>query len=319
MILLTGVTGFVGSALNKRLLQDNVSVRAAVRSEISELPKGVDLVQVGDLNPDIDWRGALSEVDAIVHLAARVHVMHDVVADPLAEFRRVNLEGTLNLAQQAALAGVRRFVFVSSVKVNGESTVLGKPFSPDDQPDPQDHYGISKYEAERGLLDLVSEKTGMEVVIIRPPLVYGPGVKANFASMMSWLDRGVPLPLGSVHNQRSLVALDNLVDLIVTCLDHPKAVNQTFLVSDGEDLSTSELLQRMGRALGKPARLIPVPVGVMQFAANLLGKGAVAQRLFGSLQVDSSKARDLLGWKPVVTVDEALQKTADAFNTSHKK
>ncbi|MBV5338546.1 MAG: SDR family oxidoreductase [Deltaproteobacteria bacterium] len=319
LILLTGATGFVGSALNKRLLQDNVSVRAAVRSEISELPKGVDLVQIEDLNPDIDWREALSEVDAIVHLAARVHVMHDVVADPLAEFRRVNVEGTLNMAQQAALAGVRRFVYVSSVKVNGESTVLGKPFSPDDQPDPQDHYGISKYEAERCLLDLVSEKTGMEVVIIRPPLVYGSGVKANFASMMSWLDRGVPLPLGSVHNQRSLVALDNLVDLIVTCLDHPKAVNQTFLVSDGEDLSTTELLQRMGRALGKPARLIPVPVWVMQYAANLLGKGAVAQRLFGSLQVDSSKARDLLGWKPVVTVDEALQKTADAYKALHKK
>jgi nucleoside-diphosphate-sugar epimerase len=195
---------------------------------------------------------------------------------------------------------------------------LGKQFSALDKPDPQDPYGISKYEAEKGLLELASE-TGMEVVIIRPPLVYGPGVKANFASMMSWLDKGIPLPLGAVHNQRSFVALDNLVDLIVTCLDHPKAANQTFLVSDGEDLSTTELLQRMGRALGKPARLIPVPVGLMTFAANLLGKGAVAQRLFGSLQVDSSKARDLLGWKPVVTVDEALQKTADAYKALHKK
>ncbi|MBV5338531.1 MAG: SDR family oxidoreductase [Deltaproteobacteria bacterium] len=317
-MLVTGGTGFVGSAFIKRLLQDNAFVRAAVRREIYELQKGLDLVQVGDLTPDIDWQGALSGVDLVVHLAARVHVMHDEAVDPLAEFRRVNVEGTLNLARQAALAGVRRFVFVSSIKVNGESTVLGKPFSAHDNLDPQDPYGISKYEAERGLLELASE-TGMEVVIIRPPLVYGPGVKANFASMMSWLDRGIPLPLGAVHNQRSFVAVDNLVDLIVTCLDHPKAANQIFLVSDGEDLSTTELLQRMGRALGKPARLIPVPVGVMQGAANLLGKGAVAQRLFGSLQVDSSKARDLLGWKPVVTVYEALQKTADAFNSLHKK
>ena len=317
-IFVTGGTGFVGSAFIKRLLQDNAFVRAAVRREIYELQKGLDLVQVGDLTPDIDWQGALSGVDLVVHLAARVHVMHDEAVDPLAEFRRVNVEGTLNLVRQAALAGVRRFVFVSSIKVNGESTVLGKPFSAHDKPDPQDPYGISKYEAERGLLQLASE-TGMEVVIIRPPLVYGPGVKANFASMMSWLDRGIPLPLGAVHNQRSFVALDNLVDLMVACLDHPAAANQTFLVSDGEDLSATELLQRMGRALGKPARLIPVPVGVMQFAANLLGKGAVAQRLFGSLQVDSSKARDLLGWKPVVTVDEALQKTADAFNAVHKK
>ncbi len=318
MILLTGATGFVGSASITRLLQDKSSVRAAVRRDIYELPKGVDLVKVGDLHPEIDWRDALNGVDAIVHLAARVHVMRDEATDPLAAFRRVNVSGTLNLARQAVLAGVRRFVFVSSVKVNGESTVLGKPFSPDDPPVPQDPYGISKYEAERDLLDLASE-SGMEVVIIRPPLVYGPGVKANFASMMSWLDRVVPLPLGAVHNQRSFVALDNLVDLIVTCLDHPSAANQTFLVSDGEDLSTTELLQRMGRALGKPARLIPVPVGVKLVAANLLGKGAVAQRLFGSLQVDSSKARDLLGWKPVMTVDEALQQTADAYKALHKK
>jgi nucleoside-diphosphate-sugar epimerase len=318
LILLSGATGFVGSALVLRLSADSIPVRGAIRRPIGQTSEGVEFVRVGDLNPEIDWSDALQGVDAVVHLAARVHVMRDEAADPMAEFRRVNVFGTLNLARQAALAGVRRFVFVSSIKVNGESTVLGKPFSAVDKPDPQDPYGISKSQAEKGLHELALE-TGMDVVIIRPPLVYGPGVKANFASMMSWLDRGIPLPLGAVHNQRSLVALDNLVDLIVTCLDHPKAANQTFLVSDGEDLSTTELLQRMGRALGKPARLIPVPVGVMQVAANLLGKGAVAQRLFGSLQVDSSKALDLLGWKPVVTVDEALQKTADAFNASHKK
>lgn len=317
-VLVTGATGFVGLALTRLLVYQGVEVVGGVRMVSSNLPLGVSQVFVGDIQSGTDWMNALDGADTVVHLAARVHVMRDDAADPLVEFRQVNVAGTLNLARQAAMAGVRRFVFVSSIKVNGEYTVLGKPFSAHDKPVPQDPYGISKYEAERGLLDLESE-TGMEVVIIRPPLVYGPGVKANFASMMSWLDRGVPLPLGAVHNQRSLVALNNLVDLIVTCLDHPKAVNQTFLVSDGEDLSTTELLQRMGRALGKPARLIPVPVDVMQVAANLLGKGAVAQRLFGSLQVDSSKARDLLGWKPVVTVDEALQQTADAYKSLHKK
>jgi nucleoside-diphosphate-sugar epimerase len=317
-VLVTGATGFVGLVLTRLLLYKGVQVVGGVRIVSSILPHGVSQVSVGDILPDTDWSESLNGVDCVVHLAARVHVMRDEVTDPLAEFRQVNVFGTLNLARQAALAGVRRFVFVSSVKVNGESTVLGKPFLVHDKPDPQDSYGISKYEAEMGLLELASE-TGMEVVIIRPPLVYGPGVKANFASMMSWLDRGVPLPLGSVHNQRSFVALDNLADFIVTCLDHPLAANQTLLVSDGEDLSTTELLQRMGRALGKPARLIPVPVGVMQGAANLLGMGAVAQRLFGSLQVDSSKARELLGWKPVVTVDEALRKTAVAYKALHKK
>jgi nucleoside-diphosphate-sugar epimerase len=312
-LLVTGATGFVGSAFSQSLYAQRNRVVAGVRELSVKLFSGITPVAVGDLLPDTYWSDVLHGVDMVVHLAARVHVMRDDAADPLAEFRRVNVDGTLNLARQAAMAGVRRFVFVSSIKVNGELTRLGKPFSAYDKPDPQDPYGISKYEAEMGLLELASE-TGMEVVIIRAPLVYGPGVKANFASMMSWLDRGIPLPLGAVHNQRSFVALDNLVDLIVTCLDHPAAANQTFLVSDGEDLSTTELLQRMGQALGKPARLIPVPVGLMTFVANLLGKGAVASRLFGSLQVDSSKARELLGWKPVVTVDEALQKTADAFN-----
>ena len=318
MILLTGAAGFVGAALFDRLLRDKVALRAAVRREAPQLSKSVDLVQVGELNPQNDWREALSGVDVVVHLAARVHVMHDMTIDPLAEFRRVNVEGTLNLARQAVAAGVRRFLFVSSIKVNGESTLIGKSFLADDEPDPQDPYGISKYEAEQGLLKL-AEETGLEVVIIRPPLVYGPGVKANFASMMRWLTRGIPLPFGAIDNQRSLVALDNLVDLIITCLDHPKAANQTFLVSDGEDVSTTQLLHRMGEALGKPARLIPVPVSVMQFAASLLGKGDVAQRLFGSLQVDSSKAYDLLGWTPVVSVDEALRKTADAFMVTKTK
>lgn len=318
-VAITGATGFVGCSLVNRLVVERErTVLALIRSSSCDKIFGAKYLAVGELSPDMDWINVLYGVDSVVHLAARVHVMHDNVSDPLDEFRRVNVFGTLNLARQAALAGVRRFVFVSSVKVNGEGTVLGHPFSADDKPDPQDPYGISKHEAEVGLRELALS-TGMEVVIIRPPLVYGPGVKANFASMMLWLTRGIPLPFGAVHNKRSFVALDNLVNFIVTCLDHPVAANQTFLVSDGEDLSTTALLQRMGLALGKPARLVSLPAGFMQVAANLLAKGDIAQRLFGSLQVDSSKARDLLGWKPVVTVDEALQKTADAFMVVHKK
>ena len=205
---------------------------------------------------------------------------------------------------------MRRFVFVSSIKVNGEATPTGSSFTADDLPAPLDAYGISKMEAEQGLREIASQ-TGMQVVIVRPPLVYGPGVKANFAAMMRWLQRGVPLPLGAIHNQRSLVALDNLVDLLVTCLTHPAAANQTFLVSDGEDVSTTELLRRMGQAMGKPARLLPVPASWLQLAATLVGKRAVAQRLCGSLQVDIEKTRQLLGWSPPLTLDQGLKKAAE--------
>jgi nucleoside-diphosphate-sugar epimerase len=238
-----------------------------------------------------------------------VHVMADTAADPLEEFRRVNVQGTLNLAQQAAAAGANRFVFVSSIKVNGESTKLGAPFKADDVPAPKDAYGVSKMEAEQGLREL-AERTGLEVVIIRPPLVYGPGVKANFAAMMRWLKRGVPLPMGAIHNQRSLVALDNLVDLLVACLAHPAAANQTFLVSDGEDVSTTELLRRMGQALGCPARLVPVPASWLKLTAAGVGKSDVAQRLCGSLQVDIEKTRRLMGWAPPISLDEGLRRAA---------
>jgi UDP-glucose 4-epimerase len=262
-----------------------------------------------------DWTTALHGVNVVVHLAARVHVMNDHSVDPLSEFRKVNVEGSLNLAKQAAQAGVQRFVFISSIKVNGESTELGQPFHADDEPQPMDAYGISKREAEDALRQLARD-TGIEVVIIRPPLVYGAGVKANFRSMMRWLDKGVPLPLGAIHNQRSLVALANLVDLIITCISHPAAANQTFLVSDGEDLSTSDLLRRMANALGKPARLLPVPAWLLQVGATLLGKRAVAQRLCGSLQLDISKTCQLLNWTPPVSVTDALQKTANAYRSS---
>jgi UDP-glucose 4-epimerase len=309
MILVTGATGFVGSALIKRLVADSPARRLVVAVRKADLvwSEQVSVSLVGDLLADTDWSAALKGVQEVVHSAARVHVMADKSADPLAEFRRVNVDGTLNLARQAAVAGVRRFVFVSSVKVNGEATLQGQAFTERDAPAPQDPYGQSKHEAELSLRQLAAD-TGMEVVIIRPPLVYGPGVKANFAALMRAVQRGWPLPLGVVHNQRSLVALDNLVDLIVTCLHHPAAANETFLASDGQDLSTAELVRGMARAAGVPARLWPVPVWALQAAAGALGKGAAVQRLCGNLQVDISKARSLLGWVPPVTVAEGLRR-----------
>jgi nucleoside-diphosphate-sugar epimerase len=233
--------------------------------------------------------------------------MHDTAADPVTAFRAVNVDGTLNLARQAAAAGVKRFVFISSVKVNGESTALGRAFTEADLANPQDAYGQSKHEGEQGLRQL-SVDTGMEVVVIRPPLVYRPGVKANFAALMRAVQRGWPLPLGAVHNQRSFVALSNLVDFIVTCITHPQAANQTFLVSDGQDLSTTELVRGMAQVAGVPARLLPVPVWALQAGASLLGKGDVVQRLCGNLQVDISKARNLLGWVPPVSAEEGLRR-----------
>jgi nucleoside-diphosphate-sugar epimerase len=307
-VLVTGASGFVGRALVERLPAAGVSTLAAVRGS-AVLPAGARRVPAPNLGPDADWRAALDGADCVVHLAARVHVMRDDAADPLAEFRRVNVDGTLALARQAAAAGVRRFVLVSSVKVNGEATAPGRPFTADTAPAPTDAYGVSKWEAEQALLAL-SANTGMEVVIVRPVLVYGPGVMANFRTLMAWLARGWPLPLGAIHNRRSLLALDNLVDLLITCLDHPAAAGQTFLASDGEDLSTTELLHRLGAALGKPARLLPVPAAWLAGVAGLLGRAAVAQRLCGSLQVDIGKTRELLGWAPPVTVDAALQNTA---------
>ena len=312
-IFVTGGSGFVGSAVVTRLESHSAfSVRAAIRQVNHSLPVTVDVVHVGGLASDTDWVAALQDINVVVHAAARVHVMQDAATDPLIEFRQVNVEGTLNLARQAVAAGVKRFVFISSIKVNGESMLLEKPCRADDPPVPVDPYGISKMEAERGLRQLAG-KTGIEVVIIRPPLVYGPGVKANFRSMMRWLDKGIPLPLGAIHNKRSLVALDNLVDLIVTCIDHPAAANQTFLAGDGEDLSTTELLQRVAKAMGKPARLIPVPVWFLELGATLLGKRAPAQRLCGSLQVDISKAKNMLGWTPSISVDEGLRRAAAGF------
>lgn len=312
-LLVTGGTGYVGRAVCGRLRKDSISVRIAGRSP-AEPQEGVEIVGVGDISSQTDWSVALGNMSHVVHLAARVHDMNNISPDSLAAFRRVNTDGTANLARQAAAAGVKRFVYLSTVKVNGESSKLGQPFTVGDAPAPQGPYAISKQEAEQ-LLHQIAAETGMEVVIIRPPLVYGPGVKANFESMMRWLTRGVPLPLGAVrNNRRSLVSLDNLVDLLATCIDHPAAVNETFLVSDGVDLSTADLLRRLGNAIGKPARLLPVPPVLLRASAMLLGKGDMAQRLLGNLQVDISHTCETLGWKPRISVDEGLRRVAQGVN-----
>lgn len=288
-VLVTGAGGFVGTALCGQLGANGVTVLKGVRGAA--------------LSPEMG-------IDVVVHLAGRVHVMHDSSADPLPAYRAANTLGTLNLARQAVASGVRRFVFVSTVKVNGEGRAAA--YAESDAPCPADPYAKSKWEAEQGL-HAIAAKSMMEVVIVRPPLVYGPGVKANFLSMMRWVERGLPLPLGAIHNQRSLVALDNLVDFLMVCATHPAAANQTFLVSDGEDLSTTELLVRMAIALGKPPRLLPVPEWLLAGAASLLGKGQFAQRLCGSLQVDIAKAKTVLGWSPPLSVDEGLRRVAADF------
>jgi nucleoside-diphosphate-sugar epimerase len=309
-LAITGATGFVAKALVQRCmalsaLDRAINVLAITRQGPTNKVAGARYIQVCNWSEDTDWQTVLGGTDVLVHAASRVHVMADTATDPLAEFRRVNVQATLHLAREAASAGVKRLVFISSIKVNGESTLTGKPFTADSDTSPLDPYGISKMEAELGLRQIAGG-SGMEVVIIRPPLVYGPGVKANFAALMRAVQRGWPLPLGAVHNQRSLVALDNLVDFIVTCITHPQAANQTFLVSDGQDLSTTELVRGMAQAAGVPARLLPVPVWALQVGATLLGKGDAVQRLCGNLQVDISKARNLLGWTPPVSVDEGL-------------
>ena len=288
-VLVTGAGGFVGTALCKQLDANSIPLLKGVRG--------------ADLLPEM-------AIDVVVHLASRVHVMQESLGDPLPAYREANTLGTVNLARQAAAAGVRRFVFVSTVKVNGE----GRPvaYAESDAPCPGGPYAISKYEAEQALWD-VAAGSAMEVVIVRPPLVYGPGVKANFLNMMRWVYCGLPLPLGAIHNQRSLVALDNLVDFLMVCMTHPAAANQIFLVSDGEDLSTTELLVRIAAALGKPSRLLPVPDWMLGAVASLVGKEQFVQRLCGSLRVDTAKAKTLLGWSPPLSVDEGVRRVAADF------
>lgn len=311
-ILVTGGQGLIGGSFTARASAQGWKVRISTRRKFIATDYPLEYFQTTDLGPETDWAAPLQGIDTVVHCAARVHIMRETQVEPLAAFRAANVQGTLNLAQQAAAAKVRRFVFMSSVKVNGERTQDGQTFTEDYTPDPQDAYGISKHEAELRLRQ-VAAATGMEVVIIRPPLVYGPGVKANFLALMRWLWRGIPLPFGAIHNKRSFVALDNLVDLIVTCIEHPAAANQTFLVSDGEDLSTTELLRRMAEALNVPARLLPLPQVLLELGFAMARKNDLAQRLCSSLQVDITKARTLLNWDPPLSVDEGLHRTAQWF------
>ncbi|RII27935.1 MAG: NAD-dependent dehydratase [Geobacter sp.] len=311
-LLITGATGFVGTALLERLGRETCQVRAAVLAgeRTDHLPETVEKVVVQSLSDTTVYADALRGVDVVVHLAARVHVMNEDAADPLAEFRRVNVAGTENLTRQAAAAGVRRLVFLSSVKVNGEGRVV--PYTEDDPPAPEDPYGVSKLEAEN-VLRKVAADTGLEVVIIRPPLVYGPGVKANFRRLLETVRRGVPLPLACISNKRSLIGLGNLVDAVTLCATHPRATGQTYLVSDGEDVSTLELVRRIAAAFGRPARFFPVPLSLMSLAGTLTGKKAAVDRLAGSLTVDSSKIRRELGWQPPFTMEQGLLQTVTWF------
>lgn len=347
--LVTGANGFVGKPLCAELLRQGHSVRAALRSASTPVA-GVEVAVTGAIDGATDWADALLGVDAVIHLAARVHVMKDTAADPLAEFLKVNLHGTANLAQQAARAGVKRLVYVSSIKVNGESTDStnstlspntlspntlspspsplegegkkggeGKKagegtsvFSESDEADPQDPYGISKWEAEQALRR-IAQDTGLEVVIVRPPLVYGVGVKGNFAQMLKVLGSGIPLPFASVHNLRSLVHVGNLVDALVVCAMHRAAAGQTYLVSDGEDVSTPALLRLLGDAMGHPAHLFPWPPALLKWAGRLIGKAEQVERLLGSLRVDSNKIRRELNWTPPYTLEQGLSATADWY------
>ncbi len=316
-VLVTGASGFVGSAAVAHFAHVGWQVVAQSRSAPPTVPlPGVQTLQAdwADITP---WRGALQGCRAVVHAAARVHQVSDTAVEPLAMYRLVNTQQTLLLAHTAAAHGVKRFVFLSSIKVNGESTALGKPFYADDAPAPADPYGISKHEAETGLLEIAAQ-TGMEVVIVRPPLVYGPGVRANFLTMMRWLERGIPLPLGAIDNRRSLLGLDNLLDLLINCVTHPEAANQTFLVSDGQDISTTDLLRALAKALQVRPRLIALPQPWLERSLSLLGRADMAQRLCGNLAVNIEKTRRVLDWNPPATLQQSLLMTAQHFQAHQR-
>lgn len=318
-VFLTGASGFIGNALHKTLAsKDSFAVLAVSRNQAPRSIGAGCFIQGDPLDVETDWRSHLDGVDVVIHCASRPHVMDDPQGVLLDDYRKSNVEGTIHLARQAASAGVRRFIFISSIKVNGEGTTPGRPYRADDVPAPVGAFGLAKLETEKALLELAAQSS-IEVVIIRPVLVYGPGARGNFLAMMKWLDRGIPLPFASIANSRSLVAIDNLVSLIVTCIDHPAAENQVFLVSDGEDLSTPMLLRRMARVLNRSARLVPLGERWLKWLLGMAGKAEIAKRLFGSLQVDISKTRALLGWAPVTGVDDALESAVRYYQEESRK
>ncbi|MBU3632905.1 SDR family oxidoreductase [Polynucleobacter sp. AP-Feld-500C-C5] len=307
MNLITGATGFIGKSLLNYLIESGIHTVAAVRVKPNNWSIKCPLFEVGEIGPETNWSDVLIGIDSVIHTAARVHVMNDMSINPLLDFRRVNVEGTLNLARQAAKAGVKKFIFLSSIKVNGESTQKGKPFTDSDKPCPEDPYGISKYEAEEGLR-LIARNTAMKVTIIRPVLVYGPGVKGNFLSLIQLQKMGFPLPLGAIRNSRSFISLDNLINFIELCLIHPAAGNQTFLVGDGEDISLTELLQLTASVMNIKSRLIPVPMGLIGLGARFLGREDLAKRLCSNLQIDITRTKELLGWTPPLSVKDGLKR-----------
>ena len=310
-IMLTGATGFIGKSLVFELLQQNFNVSIAVRQKTNLFPCKVKQFVVGDFGDNPDFSASLAKVDCVIHLAGRAHVIDKIKTSELNGFRNINRDLTLHLAKQAIDSGVKRFLFLSSIRVNGNQN--NKPFLETDTPNPQESYAISKYEAEQDLMRL-SQDTGLEVAIIRPPLVYGYGAPGNFGRLVKWVGAKLilPLPLGSVKNARSLIAIDNLVSFIITCIAHKNAANEVFFISDREDLSTTQLLRKIAKAFNKKIFLLPIPVQLMIFLAGLLGGRADAIRLFSSLQVDSSKAKELLNWNPKITMDEQLLKIAKA-------
>jgi nucleoside-diphosphate-sugar epimerase len=312
--LVTGASGFIGRALVGELINHDFEVTAVIRKEVEHKAKEVFVVH--NINGQTQWPKEIFKTDVVFHLAAYVHVMQRLSSDSAVNYFAVNLDGTTNLARQGARAGVKRFVYVSSIKVNGEYTAPGSAFNESSIPDPQNPYAISKWEAEQAL-HAIGQETGMEIVIIRPPLVYGPGVKANFARLLSLVDRGIPLPLGGVENARSLILVDNLADALITCATHPAAAGKTYLVSDGEAISTPQLIKAISMALGRPSRNFPVPVTLMRQVAKLLGKSAAIERLTQSLVIDSSKIRSELGWTPPFTMAQGLKATADWYRSAN--
>ncbi len=311
-VLITGITGFVGTALAREMLLEGWQVRGTARKKYLNNNSIIDaeICEITSLGSKTDWSKALTGVDTVVHLAARTHVMHEVSFDPLTEYRSINVAGTERLASAASESGVKRFIYLSSIKVNGEGKK--EPYTELDLPAPEDYYGISKWEAEM-VLQRVHAETNMEVVIIRPPLVYGPGVKANFLQLLRTVDRGIPLPLSRIQNRRSLIYLKNLINVIITCINNNKAGGKTFLVSDDEDISTPELIRRIATALHKAPRLFPCPSIIMRLAGKLTGRYVEVERLLGSLTVDISKIQEELGWKAPYTLEQGLGETAEWY------
>ncbi|MGB5745475.1 MAG: SDR family oxidoreductase [Desulfobacterales bacterium] len=317
-VLVTGANGFIGRTLCRRMLAEGWHVRGAIRSlsQKAALPPGIDTVEIGSIGPSTEWDIALEGIDTVVHLAARAHVMGENSVDPNFDYRKINVDGTKHLAQIAQSKRVRRFVFVSSIKVNGEGSA--DPYTEADQPAPLDPYSISKFEAENELQSM-ADKTDLEVVILRPPLVYGPEVKANFLRLIKLINRGIPLPLAGVKNHRSMIFIENLVDALFICATHPRAVGNIFLVSDGIDISTPELIQKISSALGKPSRVFALPPGFLRLLGRATGKSGVVSRLCDSLIVDSTKIRTELDWKPPFSMQEGLRETVRWYQQAFRQ